>query len=234
MTPPSYLPDGYRSIGQPTLITLARAYLPPGSLLGLDASITNAPDWVTSERYDIDARIADKDLRAWGSQLSHEDDHHVYLRAALRNLLKERYKLQAHLVNTQVPYLSIVVNKDHNKLVAVQEIPPAPEGAMSRPLPSGGYVTQTTRDQDGNITMKFFGCTMDDLASAITRQLVQLTQNKTGLKGRYNFQFTATAHEMVEDIQSSTGFAKLGLRLQSDKGPGYNLVIDHIERPDAN
>ena len=91
-----------------------------------------------------------------------------------------------------------------------------------------------TRDQDGNFTWKFFGCTMEDLASAITQQLVQLTQDKTGLKGRYNFQFTATAQEMVEDIQSSTGLAKLGIHLQSDKGPGYNLVIDHIERPDAN
>jgi uncharacterized protein (TIGR03435 family) len=228
------LPDGIRGIGTNTYSTLMGAYLPEDAAAWKNASVTNAPDWVTSERYDIDARVADKDLKVWGSQ-SGPLYEHVYLRAALRNLLKERYKLQAHLVNTQIPYLSIVVNKDHNKLVAVPEIPPVPEGARSLPLPSGGHMT-ISRDQDGYITWRFFGCTMDDLASAISPGSQEPVQNKTGLEGRYNFQFTANAQEMAEDglLSEMTGLAKLGIRLQNDKGPGYNLVIDHIERPDAN
>ena len=92
------------------------------------------------------------------------------------------------------------------------------------------------RDQDGYLTWKFFGCTMDDLASDILRGSQEPVQNKTGLEGRYNFQFTANAQEVAEDELSATmaGLGKLGIRLQNDKGPGYNLVIDHIERPDAN
>jgi len=226
------LPDGIRLIGVSTYSILKFAYFPKDAVEGKNASITNAPDWVTSERYDIEARVAEKDLKDWGSE---PGPLSAYGRAALRNLLKERYKVQAHLVNTQVPYLSIVVNKDHNKLVAVPEIPPPPDDARSLPLPSGGFMTMA-RDQDGYHTWKFFGCTMDDLASDILRGSQEPVQNKTGLEGRYNFQFTANAQEVAEDELSATmaGLGKLGIRLQNDKGPGYNLVIDHIERPDAN
>jgi uncharacterized protein (TIGR03435 family) len=112
------LPDGVHLVGGNTYRILALAYLPEDAMDWKNAIIINAPEWVTSEKYDIDARVADKDLKAWGNQKGHMYEH-VYLRAAVRNLLKERYKLQAHLVNTQVPYLSIVVNKNHNKLVAV-------------------------------------------------------------------------------------------------------------------
>jgi uncharacterized protein (TIGR03435 family) len=77
---------------------------------------------------------------------------------------------------------------------------------------------------------------MDDLASVLLPGSQLPIQNKTGLEGRYNFQFTTSAQEMAEDglLSETTGLAKWGLHLQSDKGPGYNLVIDHIERPDAN
>jgi uncharacterized protein (TIGR03435 family) len=223
------LPDGIRLIGVSTYGILKLAYFPKDAVEGKNASITNAPDWVTSERYDIEARVAEKDLKDWGSE---PGPLSVYLRAALRNLLKERYRVQAHLVNTQVPYLSIVVNKDHNKLVAVPEIPPPPDDATR--LPSGGYMT-LTRDQDENMTWQFFGCTMDDLGIGISG-LQEPVQDKTGLKGRYNFQFTVNRRDWAEDALPSimAGLGKLGIRLQNDKGPGYNLVIDHIERPDAN
>jgi uncharacterized protein (TIGR03435 family) len=225
------LPDGIRAIGANTYSTLMLAYRPKGTADVKNMSIIHAPDWVISERYDIEARISEKDLKEWGSQSGPPYDR-VLFRAAIRNLLKERYKLQAHLVNTQVPYLNIVVNQHHKKLVAVPEIPPRPEDA--RKLPSGGYMTMD-RDQDNNITWKFSGCTMNDLASFLASNFPQPVQDKTGLTGRYNFQFTANTHDMVEDIRSSmNGLGGLGLHLRDEKGPGYNLVIDHIERPDAN
>lgn len=225
------LPDGFRYIGANTYSTLMIAYFPTGAEQRKNASILHPPDWIISERYDIEARVEEKDLKEWGSQTGPPMEH-VYLRAALRNLLKDRYKLQTHLVNTEIPYLSLVVNQNHKKLVAVSEIPPHPERAIG--LSSGGFMS-IARDQDSNITTMFFGCTMDDLASFLTSQLPQPVQNKTGLTGRYNFQFTANAHDMVEDIRSSMNvLGGLGLHLKNDEGPGYHLVIDHIERPTAN
>lgn len=225
------LPDGIRDKGENTYGLLEVAFLPRGARDGRDASITKAPDWVTSDRYDINARVAEKDMKEWGTQTRYyaNDPGDSYLRTALRNLLKERYKLQAHLVETQIPYISIVAIDNHNKLVAVPDMPLAPEHAMK--LPSGGSMT-LARGQDENMTWSFFGCTMDDLASFLTQNSGQLAQNKTGVKDRYNFNFTMNRRDLAEDqLRMMKAIESLGIRLRSDKGPGRNLVIDHIERP---
>jgi uncharacterized protein (TIGR03435 family) len=227
------LPDGIRARSENTYSVLEVAFLPPDASAGRDTSITNAPDWVISDKYDIDARVAEKDLKDWGTQVGVTyrvaGNTAPYLRAALRNLLKDRYKLRAHLVETQVPYVSIMANANHNKLVAVPDIPPTPEHAMK--LPSGGRMI-LTRGQDENMTWTFFGCTMDDLASVTTQNFEQLAQDKSGLRGRYNFEFTLNRRDLAEDRMTwMKGIESLGLRLRNDKGPGRNLVIDHIERP---
>ncbi|HEV2646072.1 MAG TPA: TIGR03435 family protein [Acidobacteriaceae bacterium] len=225
------LPDGIHIVGDSTYRTLMLAYLPEGFENERKVSIINAPEWVMSEKYDMDARVAEKDLKAWGGQTGAPYEH-VYLRAAMRSLLRERYKLQAHLVDTQIPYLSIAVNKDHDKLVAVSEMTSAPQNAYRSP--SGGRMT-LTRGEDDNMTWTFFGCTMDDLAFFISQNFHQLAQDKSGLRGRYNFQFTLNRRDFAEDQLSwMEKLAQLGIHLRNDKGPGSSLVIDHIERPEPN
>jgi len=184
----SILPDGFRSIGLNTYSLLETAFFPAGSMTGRDKSITNAPDWVTEDRYDINARVDAKDVKEWSTQVGASPYTSYYLRAAIRNLLRDRYKLRAHMVDVQVPYVSILAPADPSKLVSAGQVV-APPNLGTRKFPDGGYVI-FTRDRDDNMTWELFGCTMHDLATFITENFQELAQDKTALEGKYNFKFT--------------------------------------------
>jgi uncharacterized protein (TIGR03435 family) len=227
------LPDGLRSIGQNTYSILEVAFFPAGSMTGRERSLTNAPDWVTDDRYDIDARVDDQYVKEWSTQVGALPYTSYYLRAALRNLLRDRYKLRAHMVDVQVPYVSIIAPTGRSKLVSAHEVATPPD-VGARKFPDGGYIV-LTRDRDDNMTWELSSCSMDDLAIFITQNFGQLAQDKTGLKGKYNFKFTLNRRDWVEDpLTWMKCIDSTGLRIKNDKGPGYNLVIDHIERPSGN
>jgi hypothetical protein len=61
------LPDSYRAKNVPLLRTIAIAYLPRSQWMSMWSlpEILGAPSWVGSERYDIEAKVADNDLPAW-------------------------------------------------------------------------------------------------------------------------------------------------------------------------
>jgi uncharacterized protein (TIGR03435 family) len=83
--------------------------------------------------------------------------------------------------------------------------------------------------------------TMANLIFMLSRQLNRPVLDHTGLPGKYNFQF-----EWAPDAGPCPGAAddnpsiftalqeKLGLKLDSIKGPVDSLVIDHAERPSEN
>jgi uncharacterized protein (TIGR03435 family) len=108
------------------------------------------------------------------------------------------------------------------------------------------------RFSNGKLTAQ--GVPLDNLASQLTEQLHRIVQNKTGLKGNYDF----TLEWMPEQdhdggppigngdaggasASDSTGPSiftaiqeQLGLKLESQKGEVPALVIDHVERPSEN
>jgi uncharacterized protein (TIGR03435 family) len=204
------------------------AYSPVDIEQSNTVKIINVPSWTQSERYDINARVSPEDQEIW----QNPHTKRAYLRSATRHMLNERCKAKVQIEPTLIPYLSLRVDEHHNKLVAVSEIPSAPDDASR--LPSGGYV-ERIRDQDGNFVWKFYGSTMGDLTNFVQGLLGDLTQDKTSLTGRYNFQFSTISEAWAENkLNAVSGLRKLGFRITNDKGPGYNVVVDHIERPDPN
>ena len=55
-------------------------------------SFKNAPPWISSDRWDIEARIADADRTRWQDQ----DQQPEMLRTMLQQLLMDRYHLAVH------------------------------------------------------------------------------------------------------------------------------------------
>jgi uncharacterized protein (TIGR03435 family) len=75
---------------------------------------------------------------------------------------------------------------------------------------------------------------MADLAQNLTIFYSQdrPVHDMTGLTGRYDF----TLHTVDENDRRITNFVfgALGLELKPDKTAGFNLIIDHIEKPTPN
>jgi hypothetical protein len=88
--------DGFRS-RQTLLLPFMTAYVPQvggAAFYSLQEQIKGLPDWVMTERYDIDARISDQDRTEWQKPQSQK----VMLRAMLQALLADRCKLAVHRV----------------------------------------------------------------------------------------------------------------------------------------
>jgi len=163
----------------------------------------------------------------------------------LQTLLADRFKLALHLESKVEPVYRLIVGKDGPKL---QESVGDGELNVSG-VPDGAGLNCR------NITMS-------DLSRYLTSRMGRVVLDQTGLKGHYDFILRvgglptleearaavsstaspdATKVAMVailNDWSTSSIFAdiqkQLGLKLESDKAPVDNLVIDHVEKPSEN
>jgi uncharacterized protein (TIGR03435 family) len=155
------------------------AYSPGNYLTWGTTQICNLPSW-DGEFYDINARVAESDLKAWQNQSS----QHELLRSAMRAALKERCKLAIHEQPSVATVLELVIGKHGPRLeAAAPGFAPTPN---SFKLKSGGVMGQTV--VNGKQVKHFYGATMEDLASFLV-PLARGTPvyNRTVLTGRYDF-----------------------------------------------
>ncbi len=204
--------------------------------------IEGAPEWIKEERYRISAK-ADRPMPLAMQQ-----------GPMLQALLEGRFKLRAHRETRDVPAYALVLAKGGPRLqpfvegmcAPFQVDPAQPFGTPT--LAQGairGCNGGTPRMQGPNWVVDAEGVTMDRFAKvtltlAVNRQPVF---DRTHLAGKFNIHFAysvdtgsvgdrpvdpgnAVAPSLFEVLQD-----QLGLRLESTKGPGEFLVIDHIERP---
>jgi uncharacterized protein (TIGR03435 family) len=91
---------------------------------------------------------------------------------------------------------------------------------------------------------KGYKLTAGDLAGSLSFFVGRLVLDKTGLTGTYDvdlewtpervqMQSLATSEESPPSIFTALQ-ERLGLKLESAKGPVKTLVIDHVERPSEN
>jgi uncharacterized protein (TIGR03435 family) len=98
------------------------------------------PDWLSSERFDVVARLPDG---------SSKDDAPAMLKA----LLADRFKLTAHLEDKDMAVYALVVGKDGPKLKDSPENPPIDESASLKPgeqkqdLPDGPAIVSGSPTQ---------------------------------------------------------------------------------------
>jgi len=217
-----------------------------------DFQISGGPAWITSDKYDLEARAEEGpqgDMRSMTEeQRKAEMDRR---RQMIQALLADRFKLTLHKESKEAPIYALVVAKNGIK---IKELPPEeqkpsdPKDTPDKPDPKhpgrGGM-----RMGRGELTGQ--GIKLSFLAEALSNQVGRTVIDKTGLKGDYSFELKWTPDESHDLGFKSPGDApppsdangpsvftalqeQLGLKLESEKGPVDLLVIDHAEKASEN
>ena len=238
----SMLPNGrYTATNVAVRLLVQQSYgLQPFQIVG-------APNWTTSDRFDIVAKPPD----------GFTPDQ---LRPMMRALLADRFKLKAHLETREMPLYELVLAKSDGKLGPNLKTTKTDCAAMARgrrggppPAPPQPGEPIECGFMIGPGNMNAGGMPMTELARSLSQFVNRIVVDKTGLTGNYDFQLTYTpegrggflglppgAPPLGVDAPASdpnrpslfTALQEqLGLKLDSQKGPVEVLVIDSIEQP---
>jgi uncharacterized protein (TIGR03435 family) len=184
-----------------------------------DFYVSGGPGWASSDRFEI---VAKADANSTSAQM----------RAMLRTLIEERFKLAIHRETKEATMYELVVAKGGLKI-----------GAAAG---SEGFLKFGGRGQVEGQRLPMGG-----LANYLQTLLGQPVMDKTELKGVYNFKLAWTPDEAQagrpgaqvvngnagDEIGPSIFTAlqeQLGLKLETAKGSVDTVVIDHAEKPSEN
>jgi uncharacterized protein (TIGR03435 family) len=177
----------------------------------------------SSETYDIEAKADERDPTYKTAQAAGPGAHEALLNSMLQALLADRFKLAVHLETKETSGYALVVAKGGAKLKEPTEIH---EGDGSISLLGRGQL----KGQKAPLSM---------LAGQLTRSLGRPVVDKTGIEGGFDFNLEWTPEDTPADLALAPSIftaieEQLGLRLDARKERAEILVIDHVEKPDAN
>jgi uncharacterized protein (TIGR03435 family) len=192
----------------------------------LKAQQVIGPDWLTTERYEVVARISE---RATAEQQM----------IMLKNLLTERFQIKLHRETRDLPIFEMVVAKGGSKLKE-----PA-QGADALPeLRIGGPMRLSVKDGANWVVLREQG-TLSGLAERLSAVAGRPILDRTGLKGNYDFALNWAPPARPDPADASAPAdpavnlaaaleSQLGLKLEAKKAPLEVLVIDHAEKNPAD
>lgn len=236
-------PDGFTATNFTLQTLIATAY-------GVgDDQISGAPNWLNSERFDIEAKI-DKSVLDALQELS-EDQRLLQRKHLLQEFLGDRFSLTLHRETQHLPVYELVIAQSGPKLQEAKPGDTYPNGFKG---PDGRVGTGMMRFGVGELTGQ--GVPVALLVRELSRELSRglggsIIEDRTGLKGNYDFtlRWTAGVSQTPAGGQQVAGGTpsrdssgpslftaiqeQLGLKLESQNGPGEILVIDHVEKPSA-
>jgi uncharacterized protein (TIGR03435 family) len=217
-----------------------------------DFQISGGPAWISSERFDIDAKVPDS-LAAQLQKLPRARQSGEKM-LMVQSLLSDRFKLAVTHETKELPIYALMVGKGGAKLTEASPpdtggnlaptSPPASGGPMT-PLPGGFFLTT---DGTGRFSFTMKAAPLDNLVGVLTGQLGRMILDQTALKGTYDATLQWTSETGLQgespsgadapDVAGTSIFTaiqdQLGLKLESTKGPVDTFVIDHIEEPSPN
>jgi uncharacterized protein (TIGR03435 family) len=192
-----------------------------------DDQILGGPDWLNSERYDIEGKVEKSvadELQTLGS-----DQRVLQSRHILQAFLADRFRLALHRETREVSGYALVIAKIGPKLQEAKPGDTYPNGFKDphgRPLGAGTLL------QPGPCKLVGQGVPIADLVGALSERLSRSVVDETGLKGNYDFTLDCHTAFMERGGSLLTVLpGQLGLELKPQTAPVEVLVIDHAERP---
>jgi uncharacterized protein (TIGR03435 family) len=220
-------PNGYQMRNLFMVMPILTAYV-PGSGAGMYTGdqLVGFPDWVSNEKYDIDAKVSEADLADWQNPKLQLE----MLRSMLQAMLTERLKLAVHRGTKDSTVYHLVVGKGGPKF---KETKPGEEHTGMK-VDGGGVLSPEMRD--GVMTMHYFGFSMVMLAPFLSDMVGRPVVDKTGLASKYDFALTKPIADSSDSGPSAFTVVQeqLGLKLEPVKGQMETIVIDHVEKPTVN
>ena len=208
--------------------------------LPLSAQLIGAPNWIDSERYDIEAK-------------AEGDPAPQQVLPMLQSLLADRFKLIVHWETRQLPIYALVLSKagktgpqlvphaaDNSTCRDLIAHPPVLQPGDAPPVPCGGGFLFSS----GHIGAE---STMEQLAKNLSwfQQIDRAVVDRTGLSGTFDINISYVPFVTSVQPGNDAGAAdsslpstifealqeQLGLKLEPQTGPVDVLVIDHVEEP---
>ncbi len=178
----------------------------------------------TVPKEDIYNTMYDVVARAPGERVPGIDE----VRAMLRSLLTDRFKLEVHRETKEMPVYVPQVGKNGPKLKA------SPAGGECSPRV--GLASDDRNDEE-----IFSGCPIERLADRLGGKIgSRPVLDQTGLKGPYDMrlvaipEYRARGQSDPADIDAITAVGELGLKLVPGKAPVDIAAVDHLEKPTEN
>jgi len=196
-----------------TFVAVAFRTKPPRTLA--PSQIVGAPEWMSTERYDINAKIS-PELAAT------MDKNPLLMPALLRSLLEDRFKLKTHMEVREMPVFALVPTRRESTLGP--RIHPSTIDCGKNP--------SKCRIVGGTGRFTAPSITLDTLATMLTKPAGRLVLDRTGLTGLFDVDLE-WAEEAGSDKPSIFAALQeqLGLKLESVRDLVDVVVIDHVERP---
>jgi uncharacterized protein (TIGR03435 family) len=226
--------------GIPLMLIITVAY---GLPLQSDR-LTGGPEWIRTAKYDIEA-AADKEAIPTGASLGARNEN---IRLMLQTLLAERFGLRLRRETKEVPVYAIIVKQSGPKLAKSPLEERDCTNSATSPAPGDPEVCHTfAGGAFQGVHAK--AASMSDLVSWMSNWLDRPVVDKTGLDGLFNIQTEAWSpmrqkamprqEEAADDAASAPPtvfqvFDRLGLKLDSQRGPVEFYVIESVQRPQEN
>ncbi len=193
-----------------------------------DFQLTGGPDWVATATWEVDAKNDSPDPDY--SKLSNTERKALgdMRMQQVQSALMNRFQLKCHIAAKEMPIYELVVAKGGAKLKAVTA-----EESNKNSFSSSGRGLQMHATATG--------ITTERIATLLGGEVDRLVVDKTGLTGSYDLTMdwvhdspSASADTPAGPTVFTALEEQLGLKLEPAKGPVPVLVIDSVEKPDAN
>jgi bla regulator protein blaR1 len=189
-----------------------------------DVQLSGGPAWADRSH----AKLVDSELYQVIAKSVDPPPSMEVFRQMLQTLLAERFKLQVHHVQKNLPVYNLIVGKGGPKLRES-----AADSKFTSVMSSRGpFAVQL-------VTTKM---TMERLAGTLGPAAARPVFDKTGLAASYDFTLEFVGENvMSEPAAAAAGRSifsalqeQLGLKLEAAMAPFDTVVIDHAERPSGN
>jgi uncharacterized protein (TIGR03435 family) len=179
--------------------------------------IVGLPEWVSSVRYDIDAKMNHDLFDATAGDP-------LRTPKAVRALLEDRFKLRTHVEQRVQPVYDLVVLKAGHLGPQIRLSTADCEKDRSK----CGFIRSL-----GGRHFKAESITIETLAGMFEGTAGRVVVDRTGLRGYFDLEIEWAEDENATDKVSifTAVQEQLGLKLESTKAPVDVLVIDRLERP---
>ena len=190
--------------------------------------IAGGPDWISTDRFDILAKIADADMGPdWRPRP--ED---MMLR--IQSLLEERFKLVTHRETQDLPAYALLTARADGRLGDKMRRHIGECGSYDRPA-SNGQNCGTNMNASPQIARTTgIGISMETFARNLASTAGRVVVDRTGLTGLFDLDLEFTPDQAADTTGASLFTAlqeQLGLRLEAQRAPVDVLVIDSVAQP---
>jgi uncharacterized protein (TIGR03435 family) len=220
-----------------------------------DFQIIGGPDWMASDRWDIEARAEEGSITPQAGPRDPNVPDPMSLR--MQSLLEDRFQLKFHRETRELPVYELTVAKSGSKVKLAEDqtpIRPPERGTAPPPAPPRGGGLSRGSMRMGFGDLEAVGIQFPNFVNFLSQQVGRAIVDKTGLSnGFYDIKLKWTPEFSPSgplapapggpqlpppDPSGASIFTalqeQLGLRLESTRGPVEVLVIDSVQRPVEN